>query len=110
MSPSCVGDGEAAGTSLAEGDHAGEGLPLSAITDVWDRPRTEAVRRALRAAPDETAISDLLFLEAWEMAAPHDIASTLRAGQIRRANPDLAEAIRAELRSLPMPRISARPQ
>jgi hypothetical protein len=68
------------------------------------------VRRALRAAPNETAVSDLLFLEAWEMQAPDDIASTLRAGQIRRANPLLAEAIRTELRSGRMPPVSSRPQ
>jgi len=68
------------------------------------------VRRALRAVPDETAISDLLFLEAWEMQARPDIASTLRAGQIRRANPLLAEAIRTELRSGRMPPVSSRPQ
>lgn len=83
---------------------------MSAITGLWDRPRTEAVRRALRAAPNETAVSDLLFLEAWEMQAPDDIASTLRAGQIRRANPLLAEAIRTELRSGRMPPVSSRPQ
>jgi len=83
---------------------------LSPITGVGDQPRTEAVRRALRATPDETAISDLLFLEAWEVQAPRDIASTLRAGQIRRANPLLAEAIRAELRAGPMPPVSLRPQ
>ena len=83
-------------------------MPLSAITDAWDLPRTEAVRRVLRAAPDETTASDLLFLEAWELGAPHDIASTLRAGQIRRANPRLAEAIRAELRAAPAPLNGAR--
>ena len=103
-------DGEGATTSLVQGDHSGEYLPLSAITGVWGQPRTEAVRRALRAAPDETAVSDLLFLEAWEIQPPHDIASTLRAGQIRRANPLLAEAIRTELRSGPMPPVSFRPQ
>jgi hypothetical protein len=80
---------------------------VSSATEACDQPRTRAARRALRAAHDVTAISDLLFLEAWEMQASHDmsscdIASTLRAGQIRRANPSLAEAIRAELRvSLP---------
>jgi len=74
------------------------------------RPRTEAVRRALRTTPDETAIRDLLFLETWEIHAPGDIASTLRAGQIRRANPLLAEEIRAELRVSPMPRVSSRTQ
>jgi hypothetical protein len=116
MPPSRRGDGEAACTSLAEGRHEGECLSLPAITGVWAQPRTEAVRRALLAAPDETAISDLLFLESWEVQAPPDIASTLRAGQIRRANPLLAEAIRAELRSTTAPRsvrtppVSFRPQ
>jgi hypothetical protein len=85
-------------------------LPLPTITGFWDRPRTEAVRRALLATPNETAISDLLFLEAWEVQTPRDIASTLRAGQIRRANPLLAEAIRAELQTGRTPRISFRPQ
>ncbi len=83
---------------------------MSAITGFADQPRTEAVRRALRAAPDETAIQDLLFLEAWEMQTPGDIASTLRAGQIRRANPRLAEAIRAELRTGSTQSVSSRPQ
>ncbi len=83
---------------------------MSAIAGPWYRPRTEAVRRALRAASDETTISALLFLEAWEIQSPRDIASTLRAGQIRRANPVLAEAIRTELRSVRMPPVSSRPQ
>jgi hypothetical protein len=98
--------GEGASASLVQGQHSGEDSPLSAIAGIGDQPRTEAVRRALRAAPDETAVSDLLFLEAWEVQAPNDIASTLRAGQIRRANPLLAKAIRAELRTGPMPRVN----
>ena len=53
---------------------------------------------------------DLLFLEAWEMQARPDIASTLRAGQIRRANPLLAEEIRAELRGGRVVPVSSRPQ
>jgi hypothetical protein len=45
------------------------------------------------------------------MQAPADIASTLRAGQIRRANPLLAEEIRAELRITGRkPPVSSRPQ
>ena len=82
-------------------------MPLSATCNP---PLTEAVRRALRTAPDATTVSDLLFLEAWETEARSDIASTLRAGQIRRANPRLAEAIRAELRAGRTPPVSARPQ
>jgi hypothetical protein len=83
---------------------------MSPNAEVWHRPLTEAVRRALRAAPDETAISDLLFLEAWEMQGRPVIASTLRAGQIRRANPLLAEEIRTELRIGRTPPVSSRPQ
>lgn len=60
-------------------------------------PRTEAVRRALHAGGGALA-ADLVFLEAWESQAPHDVAATLRAAQIRRANRSLAAEIRAELR------------
>ncbi len=60
-------------------------------------PRTEAVRRALHTGGRELA-ADLVFLEAWESEAPPDIAATLRAAQIRRANRRLAAEIRAELR------------
>jgi hypothetical protein len=88
----------------------GEVEPLSAVMGPWNRPLTEAVRRALRAAPGDAAIDDLLFLEAWEMHPPPDIGSTLRAGQIRRANPSLAEEIRAELKGGRLPPVSSRPQ
>jgi hypothetical protein len=85
------------------------GDPILPITPTqWDRPRTEAVRQALRAAHDSASVSDLLFLEAWEAHGSPDIASTLRASQIRRANPQLAEEIRAELRSASS--VSGRPQ
>ena len=76
----------------------------------WYEPRTQAVRRALSGASDEASVSDLLFLEAWEMQASAGIASTLRAAQIRRANPLLAEEIRAELRTRLKPPVSSRPQ
>ncbi|MGH7043761.1 MAG: hypothetical protein ACREFY_16765 [Acetobacteraceae bacterium] len=59
-------------------------------------PRTEAVRRALHAGGGALA-ADLVFLEAWECETPRDIAATLRAAQIRRANRRLAAEIRAEL-------------
>ena len=61
--------------------------------------RTEAVRRALRGTGDRLAAADFLFLEAWQTRGRPDIAATLRAAQIRRANPHLAEEIRAELTS-----------
>ena len=59
-------------------------------------PRTEALRRALQ-TQDRQAVADLVFLENWEAQPPSSLAAVLRAGQIRRANPELAAAIRAEL-------------
>jgi hypothetical protein len=72
-------------------------VPISAFTNRQSYARTEAVRRALRTNHDAVTVSDLLFLEAWEEAHMAGIAATLRAGQIRRANPALAAEIRAEL-------------
>jgi DNA-binding SARP family transcriptional activator len=63
------------------------------------QPRTEALRRALAAARSEPLIRDLLYLEAWEMAPEPGAGPALRIHQLRRANPELAAAIRAELSS-----------
>ncbi|MDQ2805048.1 MAG: hypothetical protein M3Y41_21110 [Pseudomonadota bacterium] len=60
-------------------------------------PRTQAVRRALQTVGNPLAAADLLFLECWEAQSALGIAATLRAAQIRRANPRLAAEIRAEL-------------
>lgn len=60
-------------------------------------PHTEVLRRALQSAKDTATVADLLFLEAWEISRPTNLGVTLRAGQIRRANPQLAAAITAEL-------------
>jgi len=68
-------------------------------TNVESFPRTEAVRRALAAARGSSAVADLIFLERWVAQPSHDLAATLRAGQIRRANPTLADAIQRELRA-----------
>ena len=62
------------------------------------QPMTRAVSLALRDTRDPRARSDLLFLEAWEIHRPSNLAATLRAGQIRRANRDLVEAIERELK------------
>jgi hypothetical protein len=70
-------------------------MPVAEIAN--GLPQTEAVRRALRGVRSEAAVADLLFLEYWEMQRTGDIAATLRASQIRRANPHLAAAIHAEL-------------
>ncbi len=63
----------------------------------FTKAQTSAVRRALATARDHTALSDLLFLERWEMAPVPGAAAALRISQIRRANPDLTAAIRAEI-------------
>jgi hypothetical protein len=60
-------------------------------------PRTQALKRALQQTRDETVAADLLFLEEWQMQRHLDVAASLRASQIRRANPALAAAIHAEL-------------
>ena len=61
--------------------------------------QTEALRRALGSAKDIATADDLIFLETWEASSVPGIAATLRASQIRRANPLLAAEIRAELRA-----------
>ncbi len=58
---------------------------------------TMALRRALRENTPPEQARDLLFLEAWERAPASGIATALRVGQIRRANPGLAAEIRTEL-------------
>jgi hypothetical protein len=68
-----------------------------ATTPDFNRAQTEAVRRALAGTRDHAVLADLLFLERWEMGPIHGPAAALRAAQIRRANPHLAEQIRAEV-------------
>ena len=63
------------------------------------QPFTHAVRQALQAVNNLAIEADLFFLEAWEMHPSPHLGSILRASQIRRANPDLAAAIDAELRA-----------
>jgi hypothetical protein len=60
-------------------------------------PMTAAVRGALHGRRDEATLADLLFLERWEMAPTPGAAAALRVSQIRRANPELAAAVRAEI-------------
>lgn len=59
---------------------------------------TEALREALAAVRDEASFADLLFLEQWERSPLAGAAAARRIGQIRRANPWLAAAIRAEVK------------
>ena len=63
----------------------------------FTQAQTQAVRRALARSLDHTLLADLLFLERWEMAPIPGPAAALRVAQIRRANPDLAEQVRAEV-------------
>ena len=62
-------------------------------------PFTLAVRQALQGVNNSATEADLLFLEAWKMHPSPDLGATLRASQIRRANPDLVAAIDAELKA-----------
>ena len=59
--------------------------------------RTNALRRVLAEISDEATSADLLFLERWELHPSPGTAAALRIGQIRRANPQLAAEIRAEI-------------
>ena len=59
-------------------------------------PLTDAVRQALHEVSDPTERDDLLFLERWELCPEPGVAAARRAAQLRRANPGLAAAIRAE--------------
>jgi len=63
-------------------------------------PCTETLRRALEAIDNDDHAADLLFLEQWELHPLPGAAMALRVSQIRRANPELAAAIRAEVGAL----------
>lgn len=68
-------------------------VPAAALAAV----RTTAVRRALSGERDSSRLADLVFLELWERAPVPGAAAALRVYQIRRANPELAAEIRAEV-------------
>ena len=69
---------------------------MPVIADV-STPLTTVLQNALPRIHDRSAQDDLLFLERWEMAPQSGMAPALRVQQIRRANPELAQAIRAEV-------------
>ncbi|MBU6498170.1 MAG: hypothetical protein KGJ41_09865 [Rhodospirillales bacterium] len=71
-------------------------------SDAYDlsQPCTSTLRRILPHTHDNALAADLLFLERWEMAPLPGPASALRISQIRRANPELAAAIRAEINAV----------
>lgn len=72
---------------------------MGPTSDIQKPPFTMAVRQALQGVNNSLIEADLLFLEAWEMRPSLHLGVALRAGQIRRANPDLAAAIHAEIKA-----------
>lgn len=72
-------------------------MSVSTIPFDPDAPCTMAVRRRLATAGDRSLAADLLFLERWEISPSPGFGATLRIAQIRRADPELAAAIRAEI-------------
>ena len=58
---------------------------------------TAALRTAISSTRDRRVAEDFLFLELWERAPTPGPAAALRIQQIRRANPELAAAIRHEI-------------
>jgi hypothetical protein len=63
-------------------------------------PLTRTLRAALGGVTDDATIADLLFLERWEIQPLPGAAAALRVVQIRRANPALAAALRAEVATI----------
>ena len=61
------------------------------------QPKTEAVRALMARLKDPALLADLLVLERWEAEPAHGAGSVMRVAQIRRALPDLAAAVRAEI-------------
>jgi hypothetical protein len=60
-------------------------------------PLTTALRQAISSTRDQRITNDFLFLELWERCPTPGPATALRITQIRRANPELAAAIRDEI-------------
>lgn len=77
---------------------------MNAIAPTCLAPRTVAVRHALERVRGDSAVADLLFLESWEASPTPEVSAVLRVSQIRRANPELADAVRGELAQRKPPR------
>ncbi len=70
---------------------------MSAQSVTTATPSTLALRQVMPRLADPAQAADLLFLERWERAPSLAAADMLRIAQLRRANPELAAAIRAEV-------------
>ncbi|APH55835.1 Hypothetical protein GbCGDNIH6_0065 [Granulibacter bethesdensis] len=79
----------------AQGGLVTPGLPTMRETPVV--AYTQALQRALARMPAAEVAKDWLFLEGWERSPTMAMAFALRVNQIRRANPELAAEIRAEI-------------
>ncbi len=75
-------------------------MALLTVPDPQTGACTQALRRVLPQVRDQVSAADLLFLERWEMYPLPGAAAALRVAQLRRANPELAAAIRAEVKNL----------
>jgi hypothetical protein len=64
---------------------------------LFNQPRTAALQRVLVSGHGHKLAADLLYLEQWELCPLPGPAAALRVSQIRRANPELAAAIRREI-------------
>jgi hypothetical protein len=58
---------------------------------------TTALRIAISSTQDRRVAEDFVYLELWERTPTPGPAAALRIQQIRRANPELAAAIRHEI-------------
>jgi hypothetical protein len=72
-------------------------MPTPQAAPDFAQPVTTTVRQAVARTGDARLVGDLLFLEHWEMMPIHGPAAALRVSQIRRANPELAAALREEI-------------
>ena len=73
------------------------------MNDIDDWQADEAVRRIFPGVNNSPEQSDLLFLATWERRHPANLGAVLRAGQIRRANPELAAAVNKALKRAKAP-------
>ncbi len=70
---------------------------MMTLTPAGKTAQTQVLRRLLSQGVPEAAVVDLIYLESWERDPAPGVAAARRIGQIRRAHPALAAAIRSEL-------------